>query len=425
MPSPSSSRLGLDARTAVVLSSGGAKGAYGLGVMRALFSGAAASTGGQPIDPGILTGTSIGAYNASYLTSRDGSAAAALESLIQIWRQRIAQTPLSCGNGFARIRGLPFQGLDLGCMMRPWQVAANMAEDALAFSRDAADWAVAFARASGPVETRLIDTFDLSNFVDPSPLYRLVASTLDRNGLARSHRKLGIIASRWRDGTPRLFDRAELAARGDFKPVLASMAIPGVLPEVSVDGEWYVDGALTVPTPLKPAIQDGADVLHVVYVDPLLVETRVSPNAGTFETMMRVFNILSAERVKSDIEFAALVNRGIELLDGLFVDGASDTELLAAVGRLPEIFSRLRSGAPRRLLTIHRYRPGPEMGQASDYLNFTLSSIDRMIELGYRDAVGHDCDENECILAGGASAARLDGRGARARAPLARGWSVQ
>ena len=52
-------------RTAVVLSGGGAFGAYEVGVMKALIDGKSPSTGYAPLTPDIFAGTSIGAYTSS------------------------------------------------------------------------------------------------------------------------------------------------------------------------------------------------------------------------------------------------------------------------------------------------------------------------------------------------------------------------
>ncbi|MEM6457651.1 MAG: patatin-like phospholipase family protein, partial [Acidobacteriota bacterium] len=43
---------------------GGASGAYAVGVARALLEGTD-TTGGRPLDPAVIAGTSVGAVNAS------------------------------------------------------------------------------------------------------------------------------------------------------------------------------------------------------------------------------------------------------------------------------------------------------------------------------------------------------------------------
>ena len=56
-------------KNAVILSGGGANGAYEVGVLKALFRGESASTNHRPLKPEIFAGTSIGAFNAALIVS--------------------------------------------------------------------------------------------------------------------------------------------------------------------------------------------------------------------------------------------------------------------------------------------------------------------------------------------------------------------
>jgi hypothetical protein len=60
---------GVKHRQAMVLSGGGANGAYEVGVLKALLTGQSPATEFQPLDPDIFTGTSVGAFNAALLVS--------------------------------------------------------------------------------------------------------------------------------------------------------------------------------------------------------------------------------------------------------------------------------------------------------------------------------------------------------------------
>src|SRR5262249_50336993 len=91
---------------AVILSGGGAEGAYEVGVLKALIAGKSPTTNFTPLEPDVFTGTSIGAYNAPFWVSKwktQGSAANA--NLEQIWLNDVASR-LKKTNGAFRIRGL-------------------------------------------------------------------------------------------------------------------------------------------------------------------------------------------------------------------------------------------------------------------------------------------------------------------------------
>ena len=62
-------------KSAVILSGGGANGAFEVGVMKALFAGKSPTTDRRPLEPDIYTGASVGSYNAAYMVERSGTSA--------------------------------------------------------------------------------------------------------------------------------------------------------------------------------------------------------------------------------------------------------------------------------------------------------------------------------------------------------------
>src|ERR1043165_6067671 len=93
-------------RTALVLSGGGAFGAFAVGVMKVLFAGKSPATNYQPLEAGILTGTSVGAFNAALLasTSQPNTLDATLQ-LEDIWLNRIADDGNDRNNAVFRVVG--------------------------------------------------------------------------------------------------------------------------------------------------------------------------------------------------------------------------------------------------------------------------------------------------------------------------------
>src|ERR1044071_5571464 len=98
----------IDHSQAVILSGGGAYGAYAGGVMKALFTGECPATNYDFFNPGVFTGTSVGAFNASFVVSHeDEDICAAARDLEHLWLERVAENPGSCGNSVFRFRGDP------------------------------------------------------------------------------------------------------------------------------------------------------------------------------------------------------------------------------------------------------------------------------------------------------------------------------
>ncbi len=76
---------GVSPRTALVLSGGGARGAYEAGVVRYLRGELAQALGGQPrVD--LLCGTSIGAINACQLAALANAPERQGEGLVEVWQ---------------------------------------------------------------------------------------------------------------------------------------------------------------------------------------------------------------------------------------------------------------------------------------------------------------------------------------------------
>lgn len=125
-------------RTALILSGGGALGAYEVGVLKALTSGAAAGDHPRPFDPDLLLGTSVGAFNATFLAARkDVSLAEAVARLEEVWLERIADR--GGGNGVFRYRLDPRRLADpLRWCRRPRRTWLRLAEDLRSLSQSAA-----------------------------------------------------------------------------------------------------------------------------------------------------------------------------------------------------------------------------------------------------------------------------------------------
>ncbi|HVR11195.1 MAG TPA: patatin-like phospholipase family protein [Thermoanaerobaculia bacterium] len=385
-----------EARHALVLSGGGAEGAYEVGVVRALFEGASPATRKLPLLPRIYTGTSIGAYNAAFRAQDWAAGARAAGDLDEVWRRRIASSIQSCGNGVYRLRADPLRWVEPGCAAHPLDNLAATAGDAAYFAFYGLTRGLNLLLGKDPVDVRLSELVDLSALFSSDPMRSLLAETIDLGRLAASPHELAIAATDWTTGRPVIFDKAQIAGPLGTDAIRASGAIPGIFPPVPLAGKLYADGALRMNTPLRPAIQAGADVLHVVYVDPDVADIPFPRLPNTLDTLYRVYVILVASHLNHDIFVAALVNEDRILAERLGI-GANDGRL-AGLPRLERVMQRARSGEPYRPLEIHRYRPRLPLSDLGGLLDFNARQVDGFIQQGYDDAVHHDCSAEQCIL---------------------------
>jgi len=369
-------------------------GAYEVGVVRALFEGASPATGGVPLAPRIFTGTSVGAYNAAFLAQSAGGGAGGARRLEEIWRQRVANTPTSCGNGVYRLRADPLRWLEPGCLAHPVDNLLATAGDAVFWARYGLVRGLNFLTADEPLRVRFAELFDFGAVFSEAPLLELIVDTLDLGRLAASPAELWVAATNWHLGDVRVFGKEQMLAGVGLAAVQASTAIPGIFPPVPIDGQPYVDGGLVMNTPIKPAIDAGADVLHVVYVDPRVADIPAPDLPNTADAFYRIYVIAIADHFHQDVGQAQLVNEDRELAARLGRAAGGGPGLR----RIQRVLEHQRRGEPYRPLIIHQYRPRLPLGGLEGLLDFRERHLDGLIAQGYADALEHDCADSQCVL---------------------------
>jgi predicted acylesterase/phospholipase RssA len=372
--------------------------------MKALFGGYSPATEYTRLDPDIYTGASAGAFNAAYMVSEPGAdnrtVVAALE---RMWLDQFSGGARGCGNGVYRLRGNPLPYLSPECFpTNPLTPFLQLAGDALFFAREGFRRGVNFLTSSGDLERRVLELFDLGQFISDAPFQQRLRVLFRLEGVRRSKKVLKIIATNWTTGEAHIFDNSDLTEEVGYAIISGAAAIPGLFPPFSVAGDLYVDGSLVMSTPLTPAIAAGADVLHVVYLDPYVKNIPLARLQNTFEVLDRVRVIDWASRMNEDLATARWINQGLETLERVAAgESPSDAALRQFVRVAEKIAERIRQGAPNRKLTIHRYRPRDDLGGPLGVLNFDRSQITRIIERGFSDVVAHDCAASQCLLPAG------------------------
>jgi predicted acylesterase/phospholipase RssA len=387
---------------AVVLSGGGAEGAYEVGVLKALCTGASWVTEHRPLDPTVFTGTSIGSFNAAFLVShweRHGPDAVAL--LEQVWIERLATDAPSCGNGVYRYRADPLSLLDPRCYvpnpLRPW---LRLFDDGTSLAWEGLQRAVhALSAREESIEERLVELVDLSSFVSREPWQQALRELIDYAAIRRSPLQLRIPATNWATGELRIYHNHEMTDQLGPQILLASSAIPGFFRPENVGALPFVDGGVLLNTPLKPALQAGADVIHMVYLDPDISAIGLPHQSNTFEMLYRMQQIQWAGSVNDDIEDAETINKGLAILARVSGGGeVRDDDLRTFIQVASKIRDRMEKGSPYRPLTVYRYHPRDPLGGTRGFLNMRRDHLVSILERGYADAVYHDCEASEDVL---------------------------
>jgi predicted acylesterase/phospholipase RssA len=404
VPPEASAASGPAPPQALVLSGGGATGAYAVGIVKALLAGKSPATGYVPFVPVSCAGTSIGSLNAAYLVSHLDSegplAAAGLESL---WLERLAATGrFARGNGAYRFRLDPLVFLDpTSYLSRPFGLLSDAVRDTAFLSWDLLQRLVhVVTEREEDLQQRVAELFNLPSFISAEPLLQIIGEEIDFATIRRSPIKLRIPATNWTTGELKFFTNPEMTDKIGPLAILGSSAIPGLLPPVFIGAEPHVDGGVLMNTPLR-LVTHHADYLHVVYLDPEVRKIPLHVLDSTLGSAYRQEVIAWAQVVNDDIGDAKAINQALVLKDRL-ARGESpapfDPDLLprGLLKLLDELEGR---HPPYRKLTVHRYHPQDDLtGGPIGLLRFEREHVQELIDRGFADACGHDCEVSQCLL---------------------------
>ena len=390
-------------KTAVVLSGGGAYGAYEIGVLKALFNGLSPVNGFKPLDVGIFTGTSVGAFNAAVMTMQPGrSCAQTIDLLEKLWLDKIAATPGSCGNGVLRIRANPMEYLQPGCAIgQPFNTLANVATDAMVLMDTFFSKANELTGGTSSLSHRVLGLVDISAFVSTEPFRQLLEASVDFAGIRANSTILRVIASNLKTGLAATFTNSEMTDAEGALRILASASLPGVFPPVEIGDDVFIDGGAVANTPLNFALEAGATELHVIYLDPPVSVIPFEDFSNTLDIFERVFMIINATITNEDIKTAQWINDGLDVLEKLSANpnqAASDSDVKKFLRVVSKIDQKMKAGQPYSKITIHRYHPKAQLGGLTAILDFDRAPIEKLIERGFHNAVRHDCQTEGCVV---------------------------
>jgi NTE family protein len=225
-------------KVGVVLSGGGPLGALQVGALKALFE--------SGVRPDLVTGTSVGAMNASFLAFNP--------------------TP---------------EGVEE--MERYWRALRE--EDLFPGGRFRASWARMFVRGS--------------KIFEHSGLRRVIGSMMGADArFEDAVLPLGVVATDLETGAERLFTSGPL-----MEPLLASASMPGVYPPVEIDGRLYTDGGVANNVPIAPAVNMGATTLYVVNSTSHTNQRR--PLVRPMDYFFHAFTLARAQRLAMDVRLYA------------------------------------------------------------------------------------------------------------------------
>ncbi|MUH71548.1 patatin-like phospholipase family protein [Psychrosphaera haliotis] len=355
------------AKIALVLTGGGARAAYQIGVLKAVMAHLPRN---QKTPFKIICGTSAGAINAVTLSTHASCFHLGVKKAEWVWKN------FSTDQVYASTWRGVFSHLFKNFLSR--------------FSKKGIDRA-----------TSLLNNEPLRDLLKQVINFQRI----DRNILSDHLSAISVSASSYSNGDSISFFQSsegqewKRAKRQGVKTVLttrhlmASSAIPLMFPSIKIGESYYGDGAIHQLSPLSPAIHLGADKILILGVeqpnqDKYYGQSEFHPNSAaiTGHLLDTVFtdsmnaDLERLERINKTLEYAPTEKTGLKHIDTLLINPSRNFNKLA------RHYYKNLSPAIKFLMRFFGVKQNEESALLS-YILFEKPFTEKLIQIGYEDGM--------------------------------------
>ena len=361
-------------RTALILTGGGARAAYQVGVLKAIRE-LLREPQRNPFP--ILCGTSAGALNAASLAAAAEDFGAGVDGLVRVWENFSAH-----------------------------QV----------YRADPVSMGISGARWVSTLALGWLTRHSPRSLLDNAPLRRLLEDSLDLGRIGRAIENgalhsISITCSGYSSGQSVSF----FQGRADIEPwrrsqrvgapteisiehLMASSAIPFVFPAVHLNREWFGDGSMRQVAPVSPAIHLGAEKILVIGAGQMTHESQ-RPRGTTYPSLAQIaghaLSSIFLDSMSVDLERMNRINNTLALIpetvrrDTGMVLRPIEVLTIAPSQRLDQLAARHARALPWPVRVMLRGigAMNPNGGALTSYLLFEQPYTRALIDLGYADTL--------------------------------------
>ncbi|MCD8523722.1 MAG: patatin-like phospholipase family protein [Saccharospirillaceae bacterium] len=361
-------------KTGLILSGGGARAAYQVGVLKAIHK-ILPKGHYNPFD--IISGTSAGAINGVALASYAENYRMGIKHLERIWMH------FSCD----QIYRTDF-----------WGVSASLARltRSLVIGRGYKNDAVSLLN-NQPLRELLQEVvkFDhIQNAIDNGALHAIAVNC---SGL-ESGESVSFFQGHYSINNWQRQRRVGIRSRITLDHLMASSAIPMIFPAVRIHREYFADGAVRQLAPLSPALHLGAEKIMVIGVSGIAHKRKERPQSSSYPSpakmMGHMLNAAFLDSMETDVERLRRINRTVDKIpesvrkkEGMELKSIELLEINPSRS-IDEIAGQHAHEIPRALkLAIGGSGNASQNGSGIlSYLLFSHGFCKSLIDLGFQDA---------------------------------------